>query len=267
MLDQEHQRLAGLLKEMDIGISVDDSGSMGWEVDGGPKGWRYEQATFAAIAIAEIAATQDDDGIELYFFNTNSGAKGNEEKGFARGGYYNLRTADQVRDNFPAGPSGGTPALKHLDEILRAKVTAYQKARAAKKAPPPPYIHIIITDGASTDTLTYKSYGDVIAKWARVLDEGFAPEKQVCLQLLQIGYDEEVRTEFEKCDNDIQYVHELDRDMVDTKSIKEIEAMGGWENYNTIVRLILAPAEERLDREKINLAKATEEKKAEEKTE
>jgi hypothetical protein len=92
------------LKDFDIVMICDDSGSMAYLA--GPGKTRWEELKEVVKTVVEIACCLDDDGIELIFLN--------------RPGMKNVSSAKQVKSLFKAGPSGGTPLTEAVNKAFAA---------------------------------------------------------------------------------------------------------------------------------------------------
>lgn len=198
------------LREFDTIFIVDDSTSM-------LTGNRWKEAENAIAAIAPICTQYDQDGIDVYFLNHRR--QGAEK---VKGGYMNIRTADDVREIFGSVyPNGPTPFGRRLYEILNPYMRDLQKAiskgdgsRDSAQLMKPLNI-IAITDGAFTDDAE-----SVIAGVAQKLDEKKyqAVPWQVGIQFFQIGNDAQARAYLQELDDNLADMQKKDslRDIVDT---------------------------------------------------
>ncbi|PYH39484.1 uncharacterized protein BO87DRAFT_371675 [Aspergillus neoniger CBS 115656] len=198
------------LREFDTIFIVDDSTSM-------LTGNRWKEAENAIAAIAPICTQYDQDGIDVYFLNHRR--QGAEK---VKGGYMNIRTADDVREIFGSVyPNGPTPFGQRLYEILNPYMRDLQKAisksdgsRDSAQLMKPLNI-IAITDGAFTDDAE-----SVIAGVAQKLDEKKyqAVPWQVGIQFFQIGNDAQARAYLQELDDNLADMQKKDslRDIVDT---------------------------------------------------
>ena len=230
---------AGILREVDTVVGIDDSGSM-------TKFWNQVEELLGLIA--PVCTKYDEDGIDVHFLNHRSADKGDAGAGQAPFGYYGLRSYQEIKALLTFTPRGLTPSVEHVDKILTYYIDAYEQAiRSGRNLKPLSYI--FITDGVSTDKDDDENYNlkTIIVKHARRLQQLGAPKTQVGLQLFQIGRDKEVRKEFKMLDDDLKKEHGLDRDMVDTKSFEDLDKMGGFTPEN-IMAIVVGAICKRFDR-------------------
>ncbi|GKZ21118.1 hypothetical protein AbraIFM66951_008694 [Aspergillus brasiliensis] len=198
------------LRDFDTIFIVDDSTSM-------LTGNRWKEAENAIAAIAPICTQYDQDGIDVYFLNhRRAGAQK------VKGGYMNIKTADDVREIFGSVyPYGPTPFGRRLYEILNPYMRDLQKAISKSDGScdstqlMKPLNIIAITDGAFTDDAE-----SVIAEVAQKLDDKKyrAVPWQVGVQFFQIGDDAQARAYLQELDDNLAEMQKKDRlrDIVDT---------------------------------------------------
>ena len=122
-----------ILKEYDIILLIDDSGSMTTKntlIDHRTghtiTTTRWEEAKDITMTLVDFALLLDDDGIDIFFMN--------------REPLFKVNTKEKVVNAFQTYPSGGTPTVKTLKKI-------YDKYKNNSKN----NLLLIITDGEPTD--------------------------------------------------------------------------------------------------------------------
>lgn len=118
----------GILKNYDIVLLLDDSGSMNLPTDtkddvGNPN-TRWTELLEVSNEIVEIAVAFDHDGIDVHFLN--------------RSGLRNVTKPEKLSAVFRAAPKGGTPLAEATKKVLQE----YRQKRSGKKL-----LLIIATDG------------------------------------------------------------------------------------------------------------------------
>jgi len=222
-----------LLKSFDCVFIVDDSGSMHLaDGDVGPSRW--EEARDALAGVVELARHYDDDGVDIYFLNSEERLQG-------------TRDPDAVRRLFDSiNPDGPTPTGERLEMLLLEywdTLDAYtdRKKRGAltpgEKAPKKLNI-VVITDGCPSD-----EPADVIVSCARRLDEGRYPLAQIGIQFLQVGNDSAATSALIALDDELNKVHKV-RDMVDTTTYAGMQL-----STSAITKALLGGINRRLDRQ------------------
>ncbi|RPA78457.1 hypothetical protein BJ508DRAFT_416551 [Ascobolus immersus RN42] len=245
-----YKELLSRLQSYDIKVLLDNSDSM--ETDASPeeeckakerqekekggtnvisptKRWRHVSKIM--VAIAQFITKYDDDGIDVYFINDSS-VDGQ-----------NVKTEEEVYALLKkADIHGGTPTANKLQVILEeywekrgfraaldearrcggsaAEILEKMSGKESKQL-----FLIVITDGVEDDkekNLYYKrTVEEVIVRYARELDELGRPDREVVIQLCQVGIEEneEERKRLEAyldgLDNCLMKTHGIKRDMVD----------------------------------------------------
>lgn len=183
------------LKDYDIGVAIDSSGSMSRPAIGNVSRWKAaHEGTFA---IASKAAEYDSDGIDVYTFGGRVKA-------------YRGVTPDKVDQVWQENePNGGTPL--HL-VIREARQTweASKKAGTTKKG----YILAVVTDGVPDDQ---RAVEQEIISLANSLGE----DGEFGIQLLQVGNDAEATKYLKSLDDDLKGKG-AKFDIVDTKTFEEM---------------------------------------------
>lgn len=116
------------LREYEIVIVCDDSGSMDTPLDGTSK-TRWQYLMDLVMKVLEIAVIFDSNGVDIYFLN--------------RGEVEGVKDPNQVRQLFAEEPSGQSPLVPVLEKIfgLPASRSGHEKK----------LLVFVATDGVSTD--------------------------------------------------------------------------------------------------------------------
>jgi hypothetical protein len=218
------------LKVYDSIFICDDSSSMNVNErpDGSMGQSRWEEARDALAGMVEIAATMDDDGVDIHFLNS--------EKCLL-----NCRDPQAVKRLFDSiVPEGLTPVGTCLEMLLLQymdDIETYKSTKAGKE--PKKRNYIVLTDGAATDDPE-----SVIVALARRLDRGNFPLAQIGIQFVQVGNDPEAKEALEELDDALSSQHSV-RDIVDTVPYQNLAL-----NPDTIVKALLGGINRRMDRRK-----------------
>lgn len=157
----------------------------------------WDETASALVGVVEKATKYDEDGIDIYFFNSQVVVNG-------------VRTASDVRNLFRrVDPRKSTPtarALKRVTEPYMQKLEA-QGPRNVK-----PLNLIILTDGAPDRN---ESPEGVIVDVARRLDAAKAPPMQLGFSFVQIGQDDEAQQALTYLDDHLKTEYGI-RDICDT---------------------------------------------------
>ncbi|KEY67422.1 hypothetical protein S7711_05950 [Stachybotrys chartarum IBT 7711] len=189
------------LSTFDTIILIDDSGSM--------EGSRWLEVKQVLKAITPICTEHDEDGIDVYFLNNRSESP-DQPKNKARGGYYNIKSADEVQWLFESvQPRYLTPTGRRLRDILKPYCKQLESSNDMDNVKPVNII--VITDGQASDDPE-----SIIVENARTLDTLGAPLYQVGIQFFQVGDDPDARVALKELDDGL--AHNGIRDMVDTVS-------------------------------------------------
>ncbi|KAH7155033.1 hypothetical protein B0J13DRAFT_544573 [Dactylonectria estremocensis] len=224
------------LSTFDTVFVIDDSGSMAG------RSWR--EVRDALLAIAPICTSHDPDGIDVYFLNHKSGARGSATQ--APNGYNNIRSAAEVQRLFESvRPSGPTPTGNRLQSILNPYITNMTRHPDSMDSIKPVNI-IVITDGVPTDDPE-----SIIVHHARRLDVLNAPPHQVGIQFFQVGTEQGASAALKELDDDLADLGI--RDMVDTVTwststsnrSKSLSADG-------ILKVVLGAVVRRIDRKSVS---------------
>ncbi|KAG0150749.1 hypothetical protein CROQUDRAFT_652000, partial [Cronartium quercuum f. sp. fusiforme G11] len=178
---------------------VDDSASMS------QKNLWSETAT-ALQAITQKALQYDSDGIDIYFLNTTTHARG-------------IRAVHEVDNLFrsvqPLGKS--TPIELRVEHLVGQYLGSLEHGRAHGFGLPKPLNLIVLTDGVADDP---DSLAIVISNAAERLDQQRFPLNQLGIQFIQIGRDALASAFLQNLDNDLQSQPGSKRDIVDTVPYK-----------------------------------------------
>lgn len=170
-------KMIEILRNYDISIIADDSGSMNTIVDGCQTRW--EELKKIIMIILKIARTLDSDGIDISFLN--------------RGTYENVKDEHQIDMMFVDNPNGRTDILTPLKEIY-----AKHSIKRAKK----PLLILLFTDGRPTN-----KYGDEVDENGRTMIQNLSDllkqkDEDVFVNIILCTDDDSVVNEYEKIDKD-----------------------------------------------------------------
>ncbi|KAF9256788.1 hypothetical protein L218DRAFT_880969 [Marasmius fiardii PR-910] len=171
-------------------------------------GGRWYQARDALAAVAEGSPRFDDDGVDLYFLNSDRFQK-------------NVRTRNEVVHLFNSvKPDGGTPTGTRLNHVLAEYIPLVERRtrlQSSSGIPAKPVSIIVITDGDATDDVE-----TVIVQAAKRLHLAQVPEHMLGIQFVQIGNDAEATLALQKLDRSLHTQYGI-RDMVDTTPYNPLE--------------------------------------------
>lgn len=200
------------LRFFDTVFIVDDTGSMQLPLikdePDGPNRWHVTKD--ALKHVAEIAASHDDDGIDIRFlkaeeFNENNIISGKRVEEI-------LEDIDVTDENH----GGGTEFKSQLEAVIRNYLHAYEdyvedlaafdkksKGRTGTRAPKEPkFLNVIvITDGQADDEEEVEEY---IVKVAKKLDKMDAPKNYIGIQFIQIGDDDKATSFLTRLDDELK---------------------------------------------------------------
>lgn len=190
------------LQNRDYVMIIDKSGSM-TQTDTPTGQSRFKAAEESTIAIASMLEQYDPDGIDVIPFSGSFKV-------------YNNTTAAKVVDIFRENqPMGGTvlaPPLKSVfDTYLAAKAAGTTKSNGM--------IVLVITDGQPSDAA---DVAKTISDFTQKLDNG---DGEFGITFLQVGRDPEATRFLKSLDDDLTS-HGAKFDIVDTKTIDEVEQIG-----------------------------------------
>ena len=185
------------LKNLDIEIVVDKSGSMGSNTDTPTGKTRFEFAEETAVALAQQTAKFDPDGITVSVF------AGKHKT-------YESTTPDAVARIFQENvPMGST----NTAGVLAARLDAYFARKAAGTARSTAIL--VLTDGEPDDEA---AVARVIVDASKKLDR----DEEVAIQFIQIGRDQKATAFLQRLDD--QLVSQGAKfDIVDTLLITDVE--------------------------------------------
>lgn len=191
------------LKNRDYVLMIDKSGSM--STPDAPNGWsRWKYAQESAMAIARKTAEFDPDGITVVPFASSHKVYENTTPD----------TLDRVfKENEPSGSTNLAGALKTVFDSYNAR----KKAGTTK---PGGEILLVITDGQPDST-------DDAMK--RIVDFGNGLENaddEYGISFIQIGKDASATAFLKKLDDELVPKYGAKYDIVDAKTIDEVEEIG-----------------------------------------
>jgi len=209
------------LNQYDIIMVLDDSTSMNATTD---VGTRWSELRTMAMAIIELGALLDDDGIDVMFLN----------KGLRRG----VKSVNDVNDMLSMRPSGTTPLSKRVREAMNLP----------RQNPAKPVILLIFTDGVPDTGYRYghPDY-DSVTIFRQVLEKERDPAR------IFVG--------IHKCsdkDDETGYLNVMDKELINLDVIDDYETekreVLAKQGYNfpytpgdNIARLLLGPVYPKYD--------------------
>ncbi|SGY23292.1 BQ5605_C019g08924 [Microbotryum silenes-dioicae] len=211
------------LKKYDTVFLVDDSGSMEmfWE----------DQLAPALAAVIQTAIRYDDDGVDIYFFNSRHHATS--------------RSAPELLQLFQkVWPSKSTPTASALRRVLDPYVSNLEnwvvEGKPSGYPRPKPMNLIVLTDGAPDRG---EAAEPVIVEIAQRLDKMRMPPFQLGIQFVQIGTDDEAAQSLRSLDDDLREKHGI-RDIVDTTLF---DVQGGQLNVEYLMKALLGGMNRSID--------------------
>lgn len=190
------------LQNRDYVLVIDKSGSMG-ATDTPTGQTRFKYVEESTVAIASVLEKYDPDGITVIPFAGNYKV-------------YDNTTAAKVADVFKENePMGGTMLAAPLKQIFD-NYTAQKKAGTTKANGT---IVLVVTDGQPSDG---KEAAKAISDFTKTLDNG---DGEFGITFVQVGHDAEATKFLKSLDDDLVSAG-AKFDIVDTKTIDEVEALG-----------------------------------------
>ncbi|OAA38161.1 von Willebrand factor, type A [Beauveria brongniartii RCEF 3172] len=275
----------GFLCAFDTVFLIDDSSSMtGRAGSHSPSSPFYsscwDEVADVLRAVVPICTARDADGIDLYFLNHRSPSPSafySPPSGKARGGYYNIRSADDVSSIFQSVvPCGITPTGGRLEQILAPYLKGLEKSAAKrqsktsaaaadaggegvtkekkKKKEKKRMNVIVITDGRPTD-----DPAGVLVEAASRLVAARAPVAQLGVQFFQVGRDAGARAALQELDDGLMKYS--GRDIVDCVTWDDERAGKGVLTAEGILKVVLGAVSRRLDWKTLGWSRPTVTKK------
>ncbi|KAM3453396.1 hypothetical protein MY3296_003804 [Beauveria thailandica] len=278
----------GFLCAFDTVFLIDDSSSMTGR--SGPSSYSPSSPLYSSCwdevadvlrAIVPICTARDADGIDLYFLNHRApspSASHSPPSGKARGGYYNIRSADDVSSIFQSVvPCGITPTGGRLEQILAPYLEGLEKSAAKRKRQPKtsaagagggegvkkekekeketkPMNVIVITDGRPTDDPA----GVLVDAGSRLL-AARAPVAQLGVQFFQVGRDAGARAALQELDDGL--IKYSGRDIVDCVTWDDERAGKGVLTADGVLKVVLGAVSRKLDWQTLGRSRPTVAKK------
>lgn len=227
------------LSTFDTVLLIDDSGSMSYGAVPTP----WEQVRTALQTLAPVITAYDSDGIDIYFMNYKTNHRGEEEKGVAGTGFYNILNAHSVEEVWTtvSRPQGLTPTGRRIRDILSPYMEHLRNETKYKREVKPLNL-IVITDGVATDDPESE-----IVRVAKELNRLDAPLSQVGIQFFQVGEDKKATRALQQLDDALEEAYHI-RDMVDTITWDGRNVNAGL-SADSIVKAVQGSVNKRLDRQ------------------
>ncbi|KAK8146404.1 hypothetical protein G3M48_003147 [Beauveria asiatica] len=279
----------GFLCAFDTVFLIDDSSSMTGR--SGPSSYSPSSPLYSSCwdevadvlrAIVPICTARDADGIDLYFLNHRApspSALYSPPSGKARGGYYNIRSADDVSSIFQSVvPCGITPTGRRLEQILAPYLDRLEKSAKRKRQPKTsaagagaaggggggvkkekeketkPMNVIVITDGRPTD-----DPAGVLVEAGSRLVAARAPVAQLGVQFFQVGRDAGARAALQELDDGL--IKYSGRDIVDCVTWDDERAGKGVLTADGVLKVVLGAVSRKLDWQTLGRSRPTVAKK------
>lgn len=189
------------LADRDYYVVIDKSGSMA-DTDTPTRQTRWKYAEESAIAVARAVEPYDPDGITVVVFNGSFKV-------------YDNTTAAKVKDIFAEhSPMGGTSMAAPLNAVFEHYLKNKQAGSAKKNGA----LCIVVTDGQPMD-------GNAVAAAISTFTKNLDRDDEFGMTFMQVGHDPEATRFLKKLDDDLVGAG-AKFDIVDTKTIDEVEAIG-----------------------------------------
>ncbi|KAI9777255.1 MAG: hypothetical protein M1839_008985 [Geoglossum umbratile] len=189
------------LSKYDTVFFIDDSGSMGSRV--GPEDdshTRWDQAREIFMRLVPLALQYDRDGIDIHFLNTTEFSQ------------QNITSTTRVQYLFSeVEPDGDTPIGFELEGFLKDYLRKLERSYKGEERVKPLNL-IILTDGEPDDL---ELLDRVIVNAARKIQELGARDRQIGIQFVQIGDEDEATRFLKRLDDDLGIKNQT-LDIVDT---------------------------------------------------
>jgi len=184
------------LSKRDYVLVIDRSGSMAEPVSKKNPQSKWSAMQETAMAVARKCAEFDDDGIDLYTFNTS----------FKK---FDNTTPEKVADIFAhVGPNGGTDFVPVLKAVIDVHFSRANK----------PTTIFVVTDGCPSDGVSgQRDLAKLIINTAARLESG----DELGIEFLQVGDDPAARDFLKKLDEGLESAG-AKFDIVNTKTCDEL---------------------------------------------
>ena len=167
------------IREWDIVFVIDNTNSMSAPAKKGGKETRWQMVCSAMSYVAELAAREDEDGVDIHFLLDHTLSKSNVKTGREI-----LEVLNKVELNKYGGRTYFEPVLaKILSRYLRRLERSQD---GISKEEVKPLDLIILTDGEANDK---RETTDRLARTARKLDQLDIGHRQLGIQFVQVGDD------------------------------------------------------------------------------
>lgn len=184
------------LQKRDYVLVLDRSGSMSDPISKKDSTSKWKSMQESVLAVARKCQEFDDDGIDLYTFNTS----------FKK---FENTTPEKVNEIFnTVGPNGGTDFVPVLKQVIDVHFSRANK----------PTTVIVVTDGCPSDEKNgQKELAKLLINTTNRLESG----DELGFLFLQIGDDPAARNFLQKLDNDLESAG-AKFDIVSTKTCDEL---------------------------------------------
>ncbi len=221
------------LKEYEIVVIADDSGSMDLPFERGKVQTRWEYLKSIIGMVIKAATIFDSNGFDLYFLN--------------RGACLNVADSDKLKKFFVLGPSGGTPLLGMLNTVFTEYARKSSSGLIDKKL-----LVIVCTDGEPSDQIDFLKTPDIRS----LIESTFKVNKSFCDkvalnfvmcttdEIILRYYDEQIdplKSEESELDLKIDLISEYSREKVrveETNITSKFTYTEGVHNLRTIMSAV-----------------------------
>ncbi|MCJ1383089.1 hypothetical protein MMC17_006202 [Xylographa soralifera] len=244
---RENTRNLTRLDAWDVIFVIDDTSSMDTAADSVAASKTKERVTTrwdvlvrGMQYIANIAASHDDDGVDVFFLCSSKLNKTN-----VKDGREILERLNRVDLEANAGGTYFEPALSPILSSYSLRYRRYFEARNAGQLvePPKPMNIIVLTDGGANDPNQTQK---LLVRVARELDAMWAPSYQLGIQFVQVGDDPQATKYLKILDDQLEKMHDV-RDMIDTTRF--IFTEDGTALGDKLLKILLGAMDKALDNE------------------
>ena len=185
-----------LIREWDIVFVIDNTKSMLQPVKRNQRNSRWEMLRVVMQEVAEIAAREDEDGVDVRFLLRDDILK---KKGVTSGNEI-LTVLRNVDLRISHGRTYFEPILQSILSPFVREIKSYGEGKRKREVKP--LNIIIITDGKANDKVETMNR---LVRTATQLDELDAGNRQLGIQFVQVGDDQEATTFLGNLGNEIKH--------------------------------------------------------------